>query len=170
MAAADPALRRPPAVAAAGEADRRPRTQSPRQAGDRCACVESVDQDGLPENAHAVTLHGRLSAESGEAWGFKLLEEVDLVSPLDDDDNDTLTAGRIPGRLRSQAEDQKALSSALRRSPRRPGPGPSAYHYNDERFVGNVGWRQDETDLDALHIADKSLRRSTLDLANLNRG
>ena len=51
---------------------------------------ESVDQDGLPENAHAVTLRGRLGAESGEAWGSKFLAEVELVWPLDDDYNDTL--------------------------------------------------------------------------------
>lgn len=56
---------------------------------------ESVDQDGLPENAHAVTLRGRLGAESGEAWGFKLLAEVELIWPFDDDYNDTLNGRRV---------------------------------------------------------------------------
>ena len=120
---------------------------------------ESVDQDGLPENAHAVTLRGRLGAESGEAWGFKLLGEVELVWPLDDEYNDTLNGQtQYPVVPIRKPTTQQAPAQQLVAPRNDPGLGRQRITYDDQRFVGNVGWRQNEQTYDALRITNKSLR------------
>jgi hypothetical protein len=132
---------------------------------------ESVDQDGLPENAHAVTLRGRLGAESGEAWGFKLLAEVELIWPLDDDYNDTLNGQtQYPVVSDPEAYELNRLQLSNSSLPETTLVlGRQRITYDDQRFVGNVGWRQNEQTYDALRITNKSLRRLTLDLVYLNQ-
>src|SRR5262245_10226475 len=51
---------------------------------------ETVDQDGMSEDAHAVTLRARLGFETGKAWSTALLVEGDLLWPLDAHYNDTV--------------------------------------------------------------------------------
>ena len=50
---------------------------------------EDVDQDGMAENATAVTLRGRLGFETGKAWNTSLLAEGEGVWPLVSDYNST---------------------------------------------------------------------------------
>jgi hypothetical protein len=130
---------------------------------------ESVDQDGLPEDAHAVTLRGRVGAETGELWGFKLLAEAELVWPLVDDYNDTLN-GRTEYPVVSDPETSEVNRLQLTNSSL-PGTalvlGRQRIVYDDQRFVGNVGWRQNEQTFDALRITNKSLQGLTFDLTYL---
>ena len=47
--------------------------------------VEGVEQDGLPNEAHATTLRARLGFETGKAWNTVLLVEGEGIVPIKDD-------------------------------------------------------------------------------------
>ena len=47
--------------------------------------VETVEQDGLAEDAQATTLRARLGFETGKAWNTTLLVEGEAVVPIQDD-------------------------------------------------------------------------------------
>jgi hypothetical protein len=51
---------------------------------------ETVDQTGLNEDAHAMTLRARLGFETGKAWNTTLLAEGDLLWPFDSSYNSTV--------------------------------------------------------------------------------
>src|SRR6185295_19187894 len=51
---------------------------------------EQVEQDGLPEEADALTLRARLGFETGKAWNCSLLAEAELLWPLVTDYNSTV--------------------------------------------------------------------------------
>lgn len=132
---------------------------------------ESVDQDGLPEDAHAVTLRGRVGAETGEVWGFKLLAEAELVWPLEDDYNDTINGKTLyPVVADPESYEINRLQLANSSLPDTTLIlGRQRIVYDDHRFIGNVGWRQNEQTFDALRVTNKSLRGLTVDLAYLNQ-
>ncbi len=50
---------------------------------------EQVDQDGIAEQADAITLRGRLGFETGKLWDTTLLAEGEGVWPLQSDYNST---------------------------------------------------------------------------------
>ena len=118
-----------------------------------------------------MTLRGRIGGETGEAWGSKLLAEAELVWPLEDDYNDTLN-GKTQYPVVSDPEAYEVNRFQLTNSSL-PGTtlvlGRQRITYDDHRFVGNVGWRQNEQTFDALRITNKSLRGLTVDFAYLNQ-
>lgn len=132
---------------------------------------ESVDQDGMAEEARAVTLRGRIGAQTGEVWGFKLLAEAELVWPLEDDYNDTINGKTLyPVVADPESYEVNRLQLANTSLPDTTVVlGRQRIVYDDHRFIGNVGWRQNEQTFDALRVTNKSLRGLTVDLAYLNQ-
>jgi hypothetical protein len=51
---------------------------------------EGVDQEGMAEDAEAVTLRARLGLETGKAWNTAFLAEGDLLWPLESRYNSTV--------------------------------------------------------------------------------
>lgn len=132
---------------------------------------ESVDQDGLAEQANALTLRGRIGLETGAAWGFKLLAEAELLWPLQEDYNDTLNGKtQYPVVSDPEAYEVNRLQLANTSIPATTVIlGRQRVNYDDQRFVGNVGWRQNEQTFDALRITNKSVKGLAIDLAYLNQ-
>src|SRR5688500_20278277 len=46
--------------------------------------LENVEQDGIPEEADALTLRARLGFETGKVWNTSFLAETELLAPLQD--------------------------------------------------------------------------------------
>jgi hypothetical protein len=132
---------------------------------------ESVDQEGLQEEANALTLRGRLGLETGAAWGFKLLAEAELLWPLVDDYNDTLNGKtQYPVVSDPEAYEVNRLQLANTSIPNTTFIlGRQRISYDDRRFVDNVGWRQNEQTFDALRVSNKSVHGLAIDLAYLNQ-
>lgn len=149
------------AMAAASAAD----AQTPANTGDVIIDTrlryEGVSQDGL-EDADALTFRARLGYET-RAWrGFRLLGEVEGVAQLTDDFNDTVNGHTqyavVPdpdtfelNRLQlswSGAEGRRAVL------------GRQRIVLNNARFVGNVGFRQNEQTFDALRLEAKPFERA----------
>jgi hypothetical protein len=113
---------------------------------------ETVDQDNVLQNADAVTLRGRVGVELA-AKGFKLLAEGEGTAALVDDYNDTIPGNGLEPY--SVVADPESLElNRLQLSYTDTGFtgtfGRQRINMGNQRFVGAVGWRQNEQTFDAV--------------------
>ena len=133
-------------------------TVAPAQAGEGKPILdirlraEQVDQDGLDDTT-ALTVRGRLGYEykANDAWSF--LGEVEGVGHLNSDFSDTVD--NVPGK--AIIADPEALEiNRLQMTWQDEGHsvtlGRQRIIFDDARFVGNVGFRQNEQTFDALRL------------------
>jgi hypothetical protein len=135
--------------------------------------MENVDQDGIAEDAHALTLRARLGFETGKAWNTSLLLEGEAVIPIQDDyrPDPTLAANTaypvVADREAYEINRFQLTNTSL------PGTtltlGRQRIALDDQRFVGPVGWRQNEQTFDAFRMVNRSVANLTLDATYLNR-
>jgi len=134
---------------------------------------ENVDQTPLVEEADADTLRLRLGFETGKAWNTSLLAEGEFVWPFDGDyreDNAIGVNTTYPVVADPESYELNRLhltNTAL------PGTtitlGRQRILLDDQRFVGNVGWRQNEQTFDAVRAVNRSLATLTVDVTYLNQ-
>jgi len=123
---------------------------------------EYVDQDNLPETAEASTLRGRLNFKTADWKGFGAFAEFDYVTDVFWDDYNA-GAGNTPDKTQypvvadptgadlNQAflQWQNGAGGSLLRG------GRQRIIYDNARFVGSVGWRQNEQTYDAAYFQHK---------------
>jgi len=118
---------------------------------------EYVDQAGIAEDADAVTLRTRLGAEL-KADGFSLLAEGEGTVALGDHYNDTLPGNGVEP-YPTVADPENIELNRLQLGYARDGFGVTVGRqrivYDNARFVGNVGWRQNEQTFDAVRASGK---------------
>jgi hypothetical protein len=132
---------------------------------------ESVEQDGLTQTAEAMTLRARLGFESGKVAATSLLAEGELVRPFDEDYNSTInghTTYPVVADPRSSEINRLQLTNTALPDTTVT-VGRQRIVLDDHRFVGNVGWRQNEQTFDALRVVNKSVAHLTLDLTYLDQ-
>ena len=114
---------------------------------------ESVEQDGL-NDADALTLRTRLGYETRAFHGFKLLGEVEGVAQLTDDFNDTVNGNTSFAAVPDPEtfELNRLHLTWTGAHGRRVVAGRQRIVLNNARFVGNVGFRQNEQTFDALRL------------------
>lgn len=132
---------------------------------------EGVEQDGIAKEAEALTLRARLGFETGKAWDTALLVEGELLWPLDSHYNST-TNGKTQyptvvdpetyeiNRLQLLNTSIPATTITL---------GRQRILLDDQRFVGNSGWRQNEQTFDALRVVNKTITNLTFDVSYLEQ-
>jgi hypothetical protein len=135
--------------------------------------TEDVDQDPLPNDASATTLRLRLGIETGKVWNTTLLVEGEAVMPIEDDYRpDPLVARKTTYPVVADPESYdlnrfQLVNTSL------PGTtltlGRQRILLDDQRFVGNVGWRQNEQTFDAFRVVNKSVKNLVLDATYLDR-
>lgn len=116
---------------------------------------EHVEQDGL-RDADAATWRMRLGYELGVTDHLKLLGEVEGVAQLNDDFADTVRVR--PGQavvLDPKALEVNRLQAQWTQGGLVATVGRQRIILNNARFVGNVGFRQNEQTFDALRLAYK---------------
>lgn len=114
--------------------------------------LEAVDQQELPENALANTLLARISLEQGLGSNWLALVETDYVTELVDKDyNDSLNGlSRYPGVADPAGADLNQLYLQYQQPGQQLKIGRQRINLHNERFVGGVGWRQNEQTFDAV--------------------
>lgn len=135
--------------------------------------TENVDQDGIVNDAHATTLRARLGFETGKAWNTALLIEGEGVLPIQ---NDYRPDPAVPTRLAypvvPDAEGYEINRFHLTNTSL-PGTtltlGRQRIGLDDQRFIGPVGWRQNEQTFDALRVVNKSVKNLTIDATYFNK-
>jgi hypothetical protein len=132
---------------------------------------ETVDQSGFADQADALTLRSRLGFETGAAWGTSLLAEADLMAPLDERYNSTInreTQYPVVADPQSYGLDRLELVNTSL-----PGTklivGRQRIDLDDQRFVGSVGFRQNEQTFDSARVINTSIPQVTIDLIYLDR-
>jgi hypothetical protein len=132
---------------------------------------EGVDEDGFADNADAGTLRGRLGFETGRAWSLSLLAEAEIVRAFESDYNSTVNGKTQFPVVADDPTDE--INRLLLTSTIIPDTqlilGRQRIIYDDHRFVGNGGWRQNEQTFDALRVVQRSLDHLTIDLTYLNQ-
>jgi hypothetical protein len=113
---------------------------------------EMVDQASVPDSADALTLRGRAGAEL-KASGFSLLAEAEGTLALSEDYNDTLPDNGVEP-FPVVADPENLELNRLQVSYLKDGTGVTLGRQriilDNARFVGNVGWRQNEQTFDAV--------------------
>jgi hypothetical protein len=131
---------------------------------------EGVSQDGL-EDADALTFRARIGYETPAWRGFRALAELEGVAQFTEDFNDTVN-GRtayavVPdpeafelNRLQISWAGAEGRSAIL---------GRQRIVLGNARFVGNVGFRQNEQTFDALRLSFRPFEQTTLSYIYVDR-
>jgi hypothetical protein len=132
---------------------------------------ESVDQAGMAEDADALTLRARLGFETGKAWDTALLAEGDVLTPFSTHYNSTVN-GKTAYPVVADAETYEINRLQLTNTSLADTTitlGRQRINLDDKRFVGNVGWRQNEQTYDGLRVVNKSVKNLTVDVTYLDQ-
>lgn len=126
---------------------------------------EHVDQDGFSERADAKTIRARLGYETGMYAHFKALIEGEFVTNLGAEDYNDTTNGKLthpviadPNEVqlnRAQITYTGITDTAII-------VGRQRVILDNARFVGNVGWRQNEQTFDAAVVSTSFIPDTTL--------
>ncbi|KAA3651105.1 MAG: hypothetical protein DWQ11_15415 [Proteobacteria bacterium] len=136
---------------------------------------ESVDQDNALKNANAFTARVRLGYMTGEFAGFGAFVEAEHVNALGGEGYNSTTNGKTAYSVVADPEATEMNQAYLSYS----GLSGTVIKYgrqriklDNDRFVGNVGWRQNEQTYDALSVVNSTLPNTTITAAyitNVNR-
>ncbi len=133
---------------------------------------EHVEQDGVANNADAYTGRARLGYETGSFHGFTALTDFDLVGHVGPEDYNDTVNGRTsyPVVADPDTAELNRLQIAYDGLPDTAVTlGRQRIILGNARFVGNVGWRQNEQTFDALRVVNSSVDGLSLGYTYLNR-
>lgn len=136
--------------------------------------VEHVDLDRLEETATAMTLRTNLGYETAAWRGIQLLAEVENVLAVDDEKYNSTENGVTDRPVVPDPEDTELNRLQLSyqvADGHKLTLGRQRIILDDARFVGNVGWRQNEQTYDAVRYSAKRERMTgdVIYMANVNR-
>jgi hypothetical protein len=116
---------------------------------------EDVDQDGFAKRANAFTLRTVLGMQTADWKGFSGTLEFEDVTALFADDYNSTTNGntQFPTVVDPEgAEINQAFLEHDRKGSWNGRVGRQRITFDNHRFIGNVGWRQNEQTFDALQL------------------
>lgn len=128
--------------------------------------IEVVDQTGLPNDATASTLRVRAGIKTAEWRGFSALVEGEAIAVIGEASYNDTVNGKVAYPVVADPADVLLNQAWLRW---RPDPrfeataGRQAVNYDNQRWIGSVGWRQNDQTLDAVRLSAKPLKGATLD-------
>jgi hypothetical protein len=132
---------------------------------------ESVDQDGFADPAQALTLRTRLGLDSGPMEDFRFLIEVENVLHIVDDFNSTTNGnGGFPVVADPEVTElNRAQIAYTGFEGTTLTLGRQRVILGDARYIGNVGFRQNEQTFDAFRVSNESIENLTLNYLYLDR-
>lgn len=136
---------------------------------------EDVEQESFTDDAYASTLRTRLGLDSGGWKGLSASLEFDNVTVLGDDDAYNSTTNGVTGRPVVADPEYTEVNQAYlqyKGSTFTGVLGRQRITLDNQRFIGNVGWRQNEQTYDAVTLRSTALPKTTLQysyIANVNR-
>jgi hypothetical protein len=137
--------------------------------------LETVDQDPFADDAIASTLRTRLNYQTGEWNHLSVFLEADNVTVLGDDKAYNSTVNGVTDRpivADPQYTEANQAYLQLKLGTFTGIGGRQRIILDNARFIGNVGWRQNEQTYDAVTLKSSALQKTQLQysyLANVNR-
>lgn len=136
---------------------------------------ESVSQNGKEKNAAASTFRLRLGYTTGNFYGFNLHVDMETIQAIGGENYDSTDNSKVEYPIVADAADTELnqLFLAYTGVPNTVFKlGRQRIKIDNDRFIGNVGWRQNEQTYDAFQIINTSVSNLTVTLAyitNVNR-
>ena len=121
---------------------------------------ETVDQNNTLKNARASTLRVRLGYETGGFKAFGALLEAEGIAAIGSDRYNSTVNGRTEYSVVADpaaAEINQAYLSFSGIPVTKLKYGRQRIMLDNQRFIGNVGWRQNEQTFDAFTVVNDSL-------------
>jgi len=137
--------------------------------------LETVDQDPFADDAIASTLRSRLNYQTATWHSLSAFVEADNVTVLGDDDTYNSTTNGATDRPIVADPEYTEVNQAylqLKAGSFTGLAGRQRITLDNQRFIGNVGWRQNEQTYDALTLKSSALTKTQLHysyIANVNR-
>lgn len=132
---------------------------------------ENVDDDARPKEAHASTLRARLTYLSNTIRNFQASVELDHMEALGGDNYDDLHSNMTDHAVVADPEGTEVnqawiaysgLDSTILKV------GRQRINLDNQRFIGGVGWRQNEQTYDGISVINTSLPKTTFFYAHVN--
>lgn len=136
---------------------------------------EFVDQDGITNNANAQTVRANLGFKTGQYKNFQGLFETQLVQNLGGERFNDLVNGNTDYPVVADADNleiNQAYVSWTGLPDTRLKVGRQSINLDNQRFVGTVGWRQNDQSFDAAQISYTGLAKTDFQYGhiwNVNR-
>ena len=134
---------------------------------------EAVEQTPFTRDAHASTLRLRAGMETGKAWNTALLIEGEAVTLFEDRYRPDSSRPRNAAYPTVADPESYEVNRLQLTNSSVPGTtltlGRQRIVLDDQRFISNAPWRQNEQTYDGLRIVNKSVSALTLDLTWLNQ-
>lgn len=115
---------------------------------------ENVGQAGFAKDAHALTLRARLGYETANYKGFGLLFDFDFIRGIDGLDHNSTINGKTAFPIIADPEGEELNQLKLTYNGIDgvvASVGRQRIVLDNARFIGNVGWRQNEQTFDTIH-------------------
>ena len=129
---------------------------------------EFVDQDGIAKNTHASTLRTRLAYRSSYFSNFGFVIEFDDISSIGNDLYNSTRNGNTNRPVVADPEGTEVnqaiiLYRGIENNVIRA--GRQRITLDNHRFIGNVGWRQNEQTYNSFSLSNMSLPDTTIEYA-----
>jgi len=128
--------------------------------------LELVDQDGIARNATASTLRVRAGLKTGEWNGLSAVVEGEAIVAIGKERfNDTVN-GRTQFPVVADPEDILLNQAYVRWNPDsriEATAGRQAVNLDNQRWIGSVGWRQNDQTLDAIRLSARPVADVSVD-------
>lgn len=133
---------------------------------------ETVSQDGFADDASGLIMRTRLGYETADFYGFKFLAEFESSSNVDDEDYNN-TANGNTAYPKIVDPDATELNRAQFTFTGVDGfaviGGRQRINLGNQRFIGAVGWRQNEQTYDAIVVQNTMIENTTITYAFIDR-
>jgi len=133
--------------------------------------LENVDQDNTLENATASTLRSRLTLNTGSWLSTTALFEVDHVTNIGAENYNSTVNGQTQHSVIADPTGTDINQAALLVSPWQGGQmtlGRQRVNLHNQRFIGSVGWRQNEQTFDGVRFTQQLQPNWQLDIASFH--
>lgn len=136
---------------------------------------ELVEQEGFTNKAKASTLRTQLGYDTDNYHGFGALVQFEDVRTIGQERYNSTVNGLAQYPVVADPEDTEVNQAYLRYvgwSATTVKLGRQVITYDNHRFVGDVGWRQNQQTYDAVTVVNTSLTDTTISYAhvtNVNR-
>ncbi len=133
---------------------------------------EMVDQDGITEEAFASVLRTRIGYKTGVWNGFQVAGEAENIKALGADHYNSTTNGKTQFPVVSDPEDTllNQLYISYQGLPKTNiTVGRQRIVLDNHRFIGDVGWRQNDQTFDAASISSQFIDKASIYYAYLRK-
>jgi hypothetical protein len=128
--------------------------------------LELVDQDGLAQEAAASTLRVRAGVRTAEWHGFSAVAEGEAIVVLGETSYNDTVNGKLAYPVVADPADVLLNQAYLRWRPvaeLEATAGRQAVNLDNQRWIGSVGWRQNDQTLDAVRVTARPVKDASLD-------